>query len=324
MNGARLSVALCCVLTGCGGVQSALAPAGRQADEVATLFWAMLIAAAAIWLLVIAGAHWALRADPARYGERAAGWIIIGGGVVFPVTVLAALLTYGLSLLSQADAEPALTVRVSGEQWWWRIGYVHEAFDAPIESANEIRVPAGRPVAFELDSPDVIHSFWIPSLGGKLDMIPGRTNRLVLTPLEPGRYRGVCAEFCGTSHALMAFDVVVMPSRDFTRWLRAQAAPAHEASDEPARRGRELFHSTGCAACHTVRGHAETGQVGPDLTHVGTRASLGAGTLPNTRDNLTQWIASPQAIKPGALMPAFAMLAQEEIDALAAYLAGLE
>jgi cytochrome c oxidase subunit 2 len=190
--------------------------------------------------------------------------------------------------------------------------------------ANEIRLPAGEPVELQLDSPDVIHSFWIPSLGGKLDMIPGRVTRLVLNPIRAGIFRGVCAEYCGASHALMRFSVVVQQKEDFLRWLSDQAAPAQPPASPAALRGQELFFSNGFGACHAVRGTSADGVIGPDLTHVGSRLGLAAETLPNERNGFRQWVAATQTVKPGAQMPPFHMLPSQDLDALAAFLEGLK
>ena len=182
----------------------------------------------------------------------------------------------------------------------------------------------GEPVEFQLASPDVIHSFWIPSLGGKVDMIPGRVNRLSLHPTRTGVFRGVCAEYCGTAHALMAFRVVVLSKEDFALWLERQVAACPAPGEPLAVRGQELFLSNGCGACHTIRGSAADGVVGPDLTHVGSRLSLGAGILPNEPDKFVRWIAHTRDEKPGVHMPPFRMLPAQDLQALAAYLNGLE
>jgi len=217
---------------------------------------------------------------------------------------------------------------VTGEQWWWRVAYTTPAGaqgkETVVRSANEIRLPAGQRVELVLDSPDVIHSFWIPPLGGKMDMIPGRTTRLVLEPTRAGSYRGACAEFCGPSHALMAFSVEVMEPAAFERWLAAEAAPAAAPEEVAAQRGQRLFLDVGCGACHAVRGTEAAGEIGPDLTHLASRATLAAGTLPMTRDALERWISDPQAVKPGALMPAFGVLGESRVADIAAYLASLE
>ena len=170
----------------------------------------------------------------------------------------------------------------------------------------------------------VIHSFWAPTLGGKMDMIPGRENRMTLTPTEPGVYRGQCAEFCGEAHAQMAFPVVVMAPAEFEVWLAAQSEPAREPVTEAARQGRDLFLSNGCGACHTIRGTEAEGRVGPDLTHLGSRLTVGAGVLPVSRDTVADWIAAPEHVKPGVRMPAFGMLGDHQVGLIAGYLVGLE
>ena len=299
----------------------------------------MLAAAALVWLAVMGVAVLGVFRPPARVTERAARWLIVGGGVVFPTIVLAGLLYWGLGLLAERNtAEADLRITVQGERWWWRVTYERPrvpADDDPqrgrassaiarVVSANEIRLPAGEPVEFVLHAQNVIHSFWIPSVAGKMDMIPGRETRLVATATRPGVYGGVCAEFCGTAHALMRFAVVVEPKEAFETWLRAQAAPARKPLASAGARGADLFVSSGCGACHRVRGLIEAGEVGPDLTHLASRRTLAAGIAPMTGEALVRWIRSPQSMKPGALMPAYAMLPPDEIDAIAGFLLGLE
>jgi len=313
-------------LTSCAGAQSALDPAGRGAERIADLFWGMTIGAVIIWLgfvgLMIYSGYFARR----EYTVKAATLLVIGGGIVFPTLVLTGLLTYSLALLpSFLDPAPpgSLKILVTGEQWWWRVRYFR--FDGePVDVANEIRLPVGAPVEFELESPDVIHSFWIPSLGGKVDMIPGRKTRLRLEPTKAGVFRGVCAEYCGTSHALMAFWVVVEEKEKFHQWLDDQAKPAKSSDGPMADAGREYFLANGCGACHTVRGTTADGVVGPDLTHVGSRLSVGAGVLANEADYFRQWIAHTNEKKPGVRMPAFGMLPPDQLQALAAYLEDLK
>ena len=310
-------------LAGCGGPQSTLDPAGRGAERIADLFEWMAFGAVVVWLAVAGLGVWAVRARPEASNQRKAAALIIGGGAVVPAVVLAGLLVYGLALMPGllAPAPPgSLEIAVSGEQWWWRVRYLPPGGGA-VELANEIRLPAGEPVQLHLDSPDVIHSFWIPSLGGKIDMIPGRRTRLALEPTRTGVFRGVCAEYCGTSHALMAFDVVVLEKEEFARWLAQQRQPARP---RPATRGGELFLANGCGACHTVRGTPADGVVGPDLTHVGSRLSLGAGILPNGPEGFLRWIARTGDVKPEVHMPAFGMLPPQDLQAMAAYLDGLE
>lgn len=211
---------------------------------------------------------------------------------------------------------------MTGERWWWRVEY-RAADGTTATLANEIRLPVGQRTGFTLETADVIHSFWIPPLGGKMDMIPGRVTELVLEPTETGTFRGGCAEYCGTAHALMAFPVVVMEPDAFDAWLARQAEPAPQPRSDIERRGRDLFLGYGCGGCHAVRGTPAEGRVGPDLTHVGSRLSLGAGVLDNDRDAFRHWIAETELVKPGVTMPSFPM-PEDDLAAIAAWLDGLE
>ena len=285
----------------------------------------MTAGAVVIWIAVIILAIWAALAPPESHNHRRSSFLIIGGGALFPTIVLALLLIYGLAplptLLAPAP-EGSLKITVTGEQWWWRVSYQPPDGNVVV-LANEIRLPAGETVEFRLESPDVIHSFWIPSLGGKMDMVPGRVTRLALTPTKTGVFRGACAEYCGTSHALMSFDVVVHEKEAFERWLAHQETPAARPGASPSARGQELFLANGCGACHAIRGTTAKGIIGPDLTHVGSRLSIGAGALPNSRDALVRWIARTDHVKPGVIMPSFGMLPDEQLQAIALYLEGL-
>ncbi|OGK91194.1 MAG: cytochrome c oxidase subunit II [Candidatus Rokubacteria bacterium RBG_16_73_20] len=216
-----------------------------------------------------------------------------------------------------APAAQALDVTVRGRQWWWEFRYP----SLGVVTANELHLPAGRPVALSLEGPDVIHSFWVPQLGGKRDVIPGRVNRLTLVPERPGEYWGQCAEFCGASHANMGLRVFVDTPDEFARWLAAQRATPAQPTGLAAE-GKAIYALSACVGCHTVRG-VSAGVLGPDLTTFGSRTTLGAGLRPNTLDNLTAWIRDPAAIKPGVKMPALG-LGEAEARAVAAYLAGLK
>jgi cytochrome c oxidase subunit II len=307
----------------CGGPQSALAPAGRDAAQIEHLFIVMTVGAVLVWAGVVAIAVYVVRV-PESHSRRAAGVLIIGGGVVLPTAVLGALIVYGLPLLPYVLAPPTtgdVSIQVTAKQWWWRVEYLTPT--GQIETANEVRLPVGQRIDVKLASPDVIHSFWVPSLAGKMDMIPGRTTRVALEPTRTGVFHGACAEYCGASHAHMAFSVVVMEPGDFRAWLDAQARPATAPTDPVAVRGEVAFVTHGCTACHTLRGTAAVGRVGPDLTHVGSRLRLAAGTLPNEPGALVRWIAGADRIKPGVHMPAFRALAADDLSALAAYLGGL-
>ncbi len=317
--------ALTLSLAACDGPQSALSPGGRDADVLASLFWIMLIGAVAIWLLINGLFFFLTRIRPRAMPRRAAEALIIGGGIVFPTIVVAGLLTYGLSIMpDQRAVGKGTRIEVVGEQWWWRVHYWPEGADEPIVAANEIRLPAGTRSEITLKAARVIHSFWIPGLGGKTDMIPGRVNRMSLEPTETGTYRGQCAEFCGDSHALMALNAVVLRPESFDAWLGRIARPAGPPETELARKGAAVFLSEGCGACHAIRGTAAAGRLGPDLTHLASRTSLAAGILDMTPEALAAWITDPDAIKPGARMPGYDHLAQAEMTALVAYLEGLE
>jgi cytochrome c oxidase subunit 2 len=261
----------------------------------------------------------------APQGRRAASLLIIGGGVAAPTIVLSMLLVYGLPMLPAVLAPPAadaLRIHVTGKQWWWRVEYVTAA--GPVETANEIRLPVGQRVELQLSSRDVIHSFWVPSIAGKMDMIPGRVTRLALEPTRAGVFRGACAEYCGASHARMALDVVVMEPQEFTAWLDAQGRPAQSPSDAKLARGERAFLAHGCSACHSVRGLAVASRIGPDLTHVGSRLRIAAGTLPRGPGAIAGWILDPERVKPGVHMPPFRAMPAQDLTALAAYLDSLQ
>ncbi|MBE9607045.1 cytochrome c oxidase subunit II [Acetobacteraceae bacterium H6797] len=317
---AFLPVGLAFSLAGCSGEQSALDPAGQEASAVARLFWVMLSAAALIWAVMMGLALFASRGRERPWTERGAMRLIVIGGAVIPTLLLAALLAFGLGLMPALRSPgDGLRVAVRGEQFWWRIDY--ELPDGSrLVTANELRLPVGQRVEFLLTAQDVIHSFWIPALGGKMDMIPGATNRIVLEPQRLGRFRGVCAEFCGPSHALMAFTVEVMEPAAFEAWLAAEQAPAAA----PEGQGAALFLARGCGACHTVRGTEADGVIGPDLTHLATRHSIGAGIMENDPAAIDRFIREVQEIKPGARMPGFSMLPPEETALIARWLGSLK
>ena len=306
-------------------MQSTLAPAGREAELIARLLIWMTIGGGLIWLMVMLLAWYAPNARPDTR-TRAQPLLIFGGGVVFPTVVLLILMVTGLKELPAILApspDESLTLEVTGSQWWWRVRYVRPGRE-PIELANEVRLPVGRRINATLHTADVIHSFWLPSIAGKIDMIPGRVNRLSLQPTRIGTYRGACAEFCGTSHARMNLIAVVMEPAEFNAWLEAQARPATAAADAVAQRGHTAFFTHGCNTCHTIRGTDALGVDGPDLTHVGGRLTLAAGLLPTRPDTFRQWISSTELLKPGAHMPAFSQLPDDTLQSLAGYLAQLQ
>ncbi|WP_134682057.1 cytochrome c oxidase subunit II [Paracoccus ravus] len=321
----RAAILSTILLGGCRGPQSVLSPAGRDAEVLASLFWVLLAGAVLLWLAVNGLMLFIAHLRPHPHSRRLAEALIIGGGIVLPVLLLTALLVFALrEMPRQREMGSGLTVRVTGESWWWRVEYLPEGSETPIASANEIRLPTGSRSEITLEAREYIHSFWIPAFGGKTDMIPGRTTRMSLEPTLPGQYRGQCAEFCGESHARMALVGVAMRPDAFARWLAAEAAPAREPTTPEARRGREIFLREGCGGCHAVRGGPAQGTTGPDLTHLGGRATLAAGTLPMTRQSLIDWLRDPSAFKPGVRMPAYDHLSTADMADLAIYLEGLK
>lgn len=287
-------------------MQSTLEPAGRAAEDIASLFYWMTGGAVIIWLIVVGLAVYAI-VRPGKHNPRTTQLFIIGGGAILPTIILTGLLCASLPMLPELQRpapDGSLTIHVSGVCWWWRVEY--EGPDGgSFVTANEIRLPVNMPIEFKLNSEDVIHSFWIPALGGKVDMIPGRQTRLKLHPTRVGTFRGACAEYCGTAHAQMNFDVIVMSQEDFANWVVSQREPAVRTLTPVAQIGRDHFFRSGCSACHTIRGTDADGHVGPDLTHFGNRKTIGAGILPNTHDNIALWIRDTDHVKPGVEMPTF-------------------
>jgi cytochrome c oxidase subunit 2 len=317
----------------CSGWQSVTHPSGPRAAGLDRLFWVFTLTCGVIWLLVMLVLLLALRrrvgqdaASPERMEQRER-WSAVIVGVAVAATVL---IISGLTVLSYAatraisvtDGDP-LVIRVRGYQWWWQVTYDDSRPDRSFVTANEIHIPVGRAVRIELSAVDVIHSFWVPNLAGKQDLIPGRNNVLTLTADRAGIYRGQCAQFCGLQHAHMAMLVIAEPPATFDAWRDHQIGDAAEATTDEQERGRQFLTTKSCAACHTVRGTPAAGTLGPDLTHVGGRLYLAAGQLPLTRGSLAAWIADPQTIKPGNNMPLVPMTA-DELNAVSAYLAALK
>jgi cytochrome c oxidase subunit 2 len=313
-----------------GPPQSALRAAGPVAETLLEVSGVLVVGGTLIFAGVMLLLVLAMRR---RKGTVNARWWLIGGGLVFPTVVLTALFFY--SEWHRPTWRPipppgALIVGVTGHMWWWEVRYRDPATGAEVVTANEIRIPVGRPVYFGLGSADVIHSFWVPSLGGKMDMVPGRVQHLQLQADRPGTWRGQCAEYCGEQHARMALHVVAEEPAAFDAWLAAQAKPAATAATSPAlprevERGREAFLAHRCNACHTVRGVSEESRLGPDLTHVGSRLHLGAGTVPNDPAQLAAWVAHTQQLKPGARMPSSGeRIGEADLQLIAAWLAQLK
>ncbi|MBP2302442.1 cytochrome c oxidase subunit II [Azospirillum picis] len=312
------------VLAACEGRQSALDAAGAAARDILVTGWALFVGGTVIFLAVMGLALYAALARPERFPGRLS-WVV-GGGLLFPVVTLTALQIHEFGLarrLAVLAPDPALVVEVTGVMWWWDVRYHADGAD-PVRGANEIVLPAGRPVELRVTSADVIHSFWVPSLAGKIDMIPGHVNRLPVVAERPGLYRGQCAEYCGAQHALMAFDVRVLPAGEFDAWLAARRRPPPEPATPELARGRDAFFAVGCHACHAVHGTAADGLVGPDLSGIGARPSLAAGTLPNRVETIAAWIQAAQHIKPESRMPSFDVMDGDTLHAMAAWLESLK
>jgi cytochrome c oxidase subunit 2 len=314
-----------------------LNPAGPQAAHIADLWWLTFWVCAVVLVAVLAALAWALwrapRADastapdanPGSAREKKTARHVIAA------VALASILLIGLLVASVATDRAlahlpmgdALHVRVTAHQWWWDVTYDDPQPTRIFKTANELHIPVGRPILVTLDSDDVIHSFWVPNLHGKKDLIPGRTATIQFRADKAGEYHGQCAEFCGMQHAFMAFDVVAVPPEQFEAWAEAQRRPAQEPQDAAAQRGRELFLSGSCMLCHAIQGTSANAHKAPDLTHVASRARIAAGRLANTPQDLAAWIADPQKLKPGVNMPAH-LLPGEDLNALVAYMRTLK
>lgn len=324
--GAAAILLLTLALSGCGERQSALRPGGAVAEAQASLTYVMVVGGALILTLVCALTLFAVFGSDrwrTRYGRES---FVVAGGLVFPALVLAALLVYGLLLTRDDIGRDGARIRIEvvGEQFWWRIRYLDPDGRPILETANEIVIPVAQTIALSLKSADVIHSFWVPNLAGKIDMIPGRVNDLHLRADRVGIFRGQCAEYCGAQHARMAFYVRSVEAEEFDRWRKAQTRPAEEPENPSLKRGAALFVAAGCGACHAIRGTSSQGSLGPDLTHVGARATIAAGLLPNNAGALAGWIASSQHLKPGNRMPSFAVFSGVELRLVAEYLQSLK
>jgi cytochrome c oxidase subunit 2 len=315
---------------GCQNSQSALDVHGTSALELRHLILLFVVVCSAVWLavvLVLMRALWRRRqetqaAGPEREAKlRFAVLVAVVGTVVVisGLTLASFLATHRIDRLG----DPALTVRVRGQQWWWQVVYPDSNPALAFEVANEIHIPVGKNVRLELEGVDVIHSFWVPSLAGKQDLVPGRENALTIRAEQPGVYRGQCAEFCGLQHSHMAVLVVAQSEADYARWAAAQRQQAAAPGSPEADAGRAVFMRKPCGACHTIRGTAAAGKTGPDLTHVGSRRTIAAGLFETTRGSLAAWIADPQTLKPGNNMP-MVPLTSEELRALSAYLESLK
>jgi cytochrome c oxidase subunit 2 len=312
--------------------QSALNTHSPQSSEIKFLLFIFIALAALIWTAVMIAVLIAVLQRAHHHGDPLQVELNRehrAGAVIFSLSCLTVVLVLGLSFVSYSAQRSIFTdggsgplIRIIGHQWWWEVQYQGSPSEV-FTTANEIRVPIGEPVTVQLETRDVIHSFWVPSLMGKMDLINGQQNQLQFTASHAGVYRGQCAEFCGLQHAHMAFEVVALSSSEYAKWRAGQIARAQPPADPEARDGQRLFSARGCALCHTIRGTSAGGRVGPDLTHLASRRTIAAARLPMTIGNLAGWIADPQHVKPGNLMPRVP-LDGNELIAVTHYLGGLK
>jgi len=333
-SGAAPALAIVLLLAACEGSprQTMLNPAGPQAGSIFGLWTYMWIAAAAVFVAVMIALAMALvrgrRRDAPDVSDVAEGrarrTIILATGITLAIllaTLVASYLTGRAYAVTPESGRP-LQITLIGHQWWWEVSYNDSLSSRSLTTANEIHIPVGRTVVVKMTSSDVIHSFWVPNLAGKKDLIPGYSSTMWLRADRPGVFRGQCAEFCGHQHAKMALLVIAEPREEFARWYDAQLADNMPPTDTTQSTGKNVFMSHGCVLCHTIRGTDAGGRLGPDLTHLATRRTLAAATVPNNRGWLGGWVMDPQGIKPGAKMPPNDMR-PDELQALLAYLQSL-
>lgn len=303
---------------------SILRPETPQAEDIKSLALSLFVIAAIILFAVEAILLTAIiryRGRPEEAASQTHGDNMIEAlWTLIPAVLIIIIFVMTVRTMDSVDLPGGdVNLTVVGHQWWWEVRYPEEGF----VTANEIHVPEGREIGIDLESADVIHSFWVPQIGGKTDLVPGHTNHTGFLAATPGDYLGQCAEFCGLQHAHMRFRLVVESPAEFSAWVKRQQGPATEPTDPAAVRGKEIFFSMPCAGCHAIRGTDAAGALGPDLTHLASRLTIGAGTLDNTAENLRRWLRDPQAAKPGNLMPT-PKLDESQLEDLAAYLEGLE
>jgi cytochrome c oxidase subunit 2 len=320
--------------------QSALQAGGQYAGGIRNLGFVFFFLLTAIWLLVMGVAlisirrrHRGIEQEPLEHTHRpspateakltTAVTVAISVTVLIIVGLVTVSVSVGKGIAAPPDADKALAIEVIGNQWWWYVRYTNDQAHNIVVTANEIHIPVGRRVLMRLSSNDVIHSFWVPNLQGKRDLFPGQITTEWIRADRPGRFRGQCAEFCGLQHAHMALWVVAEPEEQFRAWMLRQLQQSTEPTDSEQQHGRQVFMDHACALCHTIRGTDAAGQVGPDLTHLGSRLTIAAGTLTNNKGNLAGWIVDPQNIKPGNHM-AMVPLKSEDVQPLIDYLESLQ
>lgn len=308
-------------------LNSIITPASEQADQIYRLSVYFIIAASAVLLLVVTLLVYILikyHSKPSdiepkqtRDNKAVERWMIAGPAILVGIF-------FYLTIDTMRKVESPITgqkpdIIITGHQFWWEVNYPADN----VTTANEVHMPVGKKLLVQLKSADVIHDWWVPSLGNKMDLIPGRDNHVWITIRKPGIYEGTCSEFCGAQHAWMRIKVIAQNAEDFQAWLTANQKPAIEATGEIALKGKNIFLKSACSSCHTINGTTAQGKIGPNLSHIGSRSTLLSGMLTNTDSNLEKWISDPQKIKPGSLMPKF-IYQQDTITALAAYVSQLK
>lgn len=313
------------VVSGCANAPSTLQPQGPAAAKVTTLWWVLFIVATIVFVIVmglLAYALWRPRRRAQDDGGMGSGRFFIGvGGVLVPAIVLVGVMIYtvGVQNAISTPSDPAFTVQIIGHQWWWEVHYPGQGFT----TANEVHIPVGQPVLLKLTAADVIHSFWAPQLQVKMDLLPGQTNTTWVMADRPGAYQVQCAEFCGLQHAHMRLLIVAEPANQVTAWVANQQSVPAQPSDPLLFQGQQIFLGSACVYCHTIRGTVASGQIGPDLTHIASRRTIGAGLLHNNIGTLSGWTVNAQALKPGNQMPPM-YLDAPSLRALVAYLESLQ
>ena len=308
-------VALC--FSSCGGIQNSINPAGPQAENLSRLWWLMFIVCSIVFVLVMIALLLALRKrtpesdtmpvlEPPADQERRKRNVVISAvtmTVIILFVFLIASFSAGRSMTAELANKNGLSIEVTGHQWWWEVRYQDVDASNIFTTANEIHIPVGVPVTFSLRATDVIHSFWVPNLSGKKDLIPGKINTIWLQADKPGVYRGQCAEYCGLQHAKMALWIVAEPQEQFNAWRQNQTQTSMPPVSDPQKRGQQVFLSSTCVMCHAINGTPAGSNIGPNLTHVASRNMIAAATMTNTREHLAHWIRDSQSVKPGNRMP---------------------
>jgi cytochrome c oxidase subunit 2 len=310
-------------LAGCHGQQAALDPAGRDAAAFAGLWQVFLVVTLVFYLIVLAGLGWAVLRRRAGDEAVATTGLYVWVGVISLTLVGLSIASWLVDRTMNRAPYTGLTVEITAHQWWWDMRYSTADPSQTLRTSNELHLPAGVPVRVILKSADVIHSFWIPNISGKQDLIPGRDNDIDIVPQKVGLYRAQCAEYCGLQHAHMAFDVTVEPLAAFETWWRDGLLPARAPASPLQKAGYAYVTTRECGTCHNITGTPATGQVAPDLTHFASRLSIAAGTFPLNRGHLYAWLADPQQAKPGNKMPVIG-LEPDQLHAVAAYLESLK